>query len=102
MQNNIPAGNWKMAGVLGLADEIVENVCSKVEKGFVVPANYNCPGQVIVSGDEEGIEEFSKLAKEDLAKQVKKQVVLDIYVRVQKNWRNSPSILKMLGYEVND
>ena len=70
MQNNIPAGNWKMAGVLGLADEIVENVCSKVEKGFVVPANYNCPGQVIVSGDEKGIEEFSKLAKEAGARKV--------------------------------
>ena len=46
------------------------------------------------------LKKISKLAKEDLAKQVKKQVVLDIFVRVQKNWRNSPSMLKMLGYEV--
>ena len=70
MQNNIPAGNWKMAGVLGLADEIVEEACKKVTKGFVVPANYNCPGQVIVSGDEEGIEEFSSIAKEYGARKV--------------------------------
>lgn len=70
MQNNIPAGNWKMAGVLGLADEIVEEACEKVTKGFVVPANYNCPGQVIVSGDEEGIEEFSAIAKEAGARKV--------------------------------
>ena len=48
------------------------------------------------------LKKISKLAKEDLTKQVKKQVILDIYVRVQKNWRNSPSILKMLGYDVND
>ena len=48
------------------------------------------------------LKKIVKQAKEDLTKQVKKQVVLDVYVRVQKNWRNSPSILKMLGYEVND
>ena len=48
------------------------------------------------------LKKITKLAKDDLNKQEKKQVVLDVYVKVQKNWRNSPSMLKMLGYEIND
>ena len=43
-----------------------------------------------------------KEAKLDLKKSLKKDISLEIYVKVYKNWRNSPSILKMLGYEIND
>ncbi len=43
-----------MAAVLGLDDEIVEKVCSQIE-GVVVAANYNCPGQLVISGDVEAI-----------------------------------------------
>jgi [acyl-carrier-protein] S-malonyltransferase len=39
-----------MAAILGLEDSIVENICSQVE-GIVVPANYNCPGQLVISGE---------------------------------------------------
>lgn len=70
MEENIPKGNWQMAGVLGLSDEDVEKACKAVTKGFVVPANYNCPGQVVVSGDEAGITELSEKAKELGAKKV--------------------------------
>jgi [acyl-carrier-protein] S-malonyltransferase len=48
-----------MAAVLGLADEVVENVCKKVSADtgeIVVPANYNCPGQLVISGTVEGVE----------------------------------------------
>jgi len=48
-----------MAAVLGLADEKVEDICREVfrETGeVVVPANYNCPGQLVISGSVEGIE----------------------------------------------
>lgn len=48
-----------MAAVLGLADEIVESVCDQVQKEtgeVVVAANYNCPGQLVISGSIEGIE----------------------------------------------
>ena len=55
MQDLAPQGNWQMAAVLGVSDEDIETLCSKVKKGFAVPANYNCPGQVVVTGDEEGI-----------------------------------------------
>jgi [acyl-carrier-protein] S-malonyltransferase len=48
-----------MAAVLGLADEKVEEVCAEVYKEtgeVVVPANYNCPGQLVISGSVKGIE----------------------------------------------
>ena len=44
-----------MAAILGLADEVVEEVCGAIDETIVVPANYNCPGQVVLSGTHEGI-----------------------------------------------
>jgi len=44
-----------MAAVLGLENEIVENICSEIEE-VVVPANYNCPGQLVISGSDKGID----------------------------------------------
>lgn len=70
MQNLAPEGDWAMAAVLGLSDETVEEVCKKVKTGFAVPANYNCPGQVAVSGDRAGIQELTELAKLAGAKRV--------------------------------
>lgn len=43
MQENVPEGEWKMAGIIGLDDETVEKLCEEIENGFVVPANYNTP-----------------------------------------------------------
>ena len=43
-----------MAAVLGLENEVVENICKEI-KEVVVPANYNCPGQLVISGSNEGI-----------------------------------------------
>lgn len=45
-----------MAAILGLADEVVEEVCASID-AVVVPANYNCPGQLVISGSIEGIDE---------------------------------------------
>jgi [acyl-carrier-protein] S-malonyltransferase len=44
-----------MAAILGLADEVVENLCQKIHN--VWPANYNCPGQLVISGSNDGIDE---------------------------------------------
>ncbi|MEM9324812.1 MAG: ACP S-malonyltransferase [Bacteroidota bacterium] len=52
-----------MAAVLGLADEVVEEVCAAVE-GVVVPANYNCPGQLVISGDVSAVETACEKLKE--------------------------------------
>ncbi|MCF8408960.1 MAG: ACP S-malonyltransferase [Crocinitomicaceae bacterium] len=45
-----------MAAILGLEDEVVEQICAKIE-GIVVPANYNCPGQLVISGSVPAVEE---------------------------------------------
>ena len=68
MQNLVPDGEWAMAAVLGLEDTVVENVCKEVKNGFVVPANYNCPGQVAISGDKTGVAEAIEKMKEAGAK----------------------------------
>lgn len=60
-----------MAAILGLADTIIEQVCEVVgaETGeIVVPANYNCPGQVVISGSNEGIRIACERLKEAGAK----------------------------------
>ena len=44
-----------MAAVLGLENKVVENICKEI-KEVVVPANYNCPGQLVISGSNEGID----------------------------------------------
>ncbi len=56
-----------MAAVLGLPDGKVEEVCQTIDD-IVVPANYNCPGQVVISGTKEGIEEACNKMKEAGAK----------------------------------
>ncbi|SEL15252.1 [acyl-carrier-protein] S-malonyltransferase [Aquimarina amphilecti] len=52
-----------MAAVLGLDDEVVEKGCEEID-GIVVAANYNCPGQLVISGEVEAIEKACELMKE--------------------------------------
>lgn len=59
-----------MAAVLGLEDEKVEQACAKVTNDIVVPANYNCPGQLVISGTKTGIEQATVFLKEAGAKRV--------------------------------
>ncbi len=56
MQKACEAQPSTMAAILGLADDVVEKICAEIE-GVVVPANYNCPGQLVISGSIEGIDE---------------------------------------------
>ena len=56
-----------MAAVLGLEDELVEAVCAEVD-GIVVAANYNCPGQLVISGTIAAVEKACELLKERGAK----------------------------------
>ena len=70
MQKACDAQPGTMAAVVGLEDEIVENVCNGIKDTIVVPANYNCPGQLVISGTKEGIDLASPLLKEAGAKRV--------------------------------
>ena len=56
MQKACEAQPSTMAAILGLPDETVESVCASISDEIVVPANYNCPGQVVISGSNEGID----------------------------------------------
>jgi [acyl-carrier-protein] S-malonyltransferase len=61
-----------MAAVLGLSDDVVEEVCDSITGLIVVPANYNCPGQLVISGSIEGIDKACELLKEKGAKRALK------------------------------
>lgn len=64
-----------MAAVLGLADDVVEKVCSEISNEIVVAANYNCPGQLVISGSLAGIEEACEKMK---AAGAKRALVLQV------------------------
>ena len=67
MQDACESQQSTMAAILGLEDEDVERICSLVE-GVVVPANYNCPGQLVISGELEAVEKACEKLKEFGAK----------------------------------
>lgn len=58
-----------MAAVIGMEDATIESICASV-KEVVVPANYNCPGQLVISGSVEGVAAASEKLKEAGAKRV--------------------------------
>lgn len=61
-----------MAAVLGLADDKIEEICAAITDEVVVPANYNCPGQLVISGTMAGIDKACKLMEEAGARRVVK------------------------------
>lgn len=67
MQKACDANPSTMAAILGLADEIVEQICAETE-GVVVAANYNCPGQLVISGEIPAVEKACEKMKEAGAK----------------------------------
>jgi [acyl-carrier-protein] S-malonyltransferase len=67
MQKACEAQPSTMAAIIGLEDHVIEDVCSTIE-GVVVPANYNCPGQLVISGEVNAVEEACVKLKEAGAK----------------------------------
>lgn len=70
MQKACEANPGTMAAIIGLSDEKVEEICAEVSKNgkLVIPANYNCPGQLVISGDVEAVNEACEKLKEAGAK----------------------------------
>lgn len=70
MEEAVPKGKGTMAAILGLDREILKEVTTQAsqETGPVQPANFNCPGQIVISGSVEGVERAIELAKENGAK----------------------------------
>lgn len=67
MQDACDTNPSSMAAILGLEDALVEDICTQVD-GIVVPANYNCPGQLVISGETAAVEKACGLLKEAGAK----------------------------------
>jgi len=63
MQKACEVNPSTMAAVLGLDDKRVEEICASIKDEVVVAANYNCPGQIVISGSNKGIEEACVLMK---------------------------------------
>lgn len=68
MQNAVPGGKGSMAAVLGMTGEAIEKVVDEIDG--VTIANYNCPGQIVITGWKESVEKASEALKEAGAKRV--------------------------------
>lgn len=72
MQDSVPVGVGSMAAILGLEENVVNEICreSSDSNGIASPANFNSPGQIVISGNIENVEKASLLAREKGAKRV--------------------------------
>lgn len=57
MQEAVPEGKGLMAAILGLERNTVDEICLSLESGYASPANYNCPGQIVIAGEKPAVEE---------------------------------------------
>lgn len=72
MQKACEANPSTMAAIIGLDDKTIEEVCQSITDEVVVPANYNCPGQLVISGSNEGIDKACEMLKAKGAKRALK------------------------------
>ncbi|KWT76836.1 ACP S-malonyltransferase [Candidatus Magnetominusculus xianensis] len=68
MQNAVAEGQGLMAAIIGLGRETVDRICMNSTSGYVSPANYNCPEQIVIAGEKPAVEEAIRLAKQEGAK----------------------------------
>lgn len=65
MQNAVPEGKGVMCAILGLSKDKIREACDKAKEfGLVEPANFNCPGQIVIGGETRAVEETANIAKE--------------------------------------
>lgn len=66
MKAAVPEGKGRMCAILGLTEDKVREVCKKAgELGMVEPANFNCPGQIVIGGEAKAVEEAAQIAKNE-------------------------------------
>jgi len=75
MKNSGQIQPGTMAAIIGLDSDKVNELCEKASEGKTVqPANYNCPGQIVISGDIEAVQRAMKIAKEEYGVRMAKQL----------------------------
>ncbi len=70
MQEAVPEGKGLMAAILGLERNKIDDICISLQTGYASPANYNSPGQIVIAGEKEAVEEAMRHARERGAKKV--------------------------------
>ncbi|MCX7724252.1 MAG: ACP S-malonyltransferase [Thermodesulfovibrio sp.] len=70
MQSAQPEGKGSMAAVIGLDEETLKSICESIDGFYVDLANLNCPGQIVISGEAQGVAKASEIAKQKGAKKV--------------------------------
>lgn len=63
MQEAVPEGKGMMAAIIGLDRDDLSRLCESVQSGYVSPANYNSPGQIVIAGEKEAVDEVITLAE---------------------------------------
>lgn len=85
MQKAVPIGQGMMAAVLGVEGDTVEQVCAEASSyGVVEIANYNCPGQIVISGEKQGVIKAGELLKDRGARVVPLAVSVPSHCRLMK------------------
>ena len=87
MQRACQETKGTMAAILGLSDDIVEFACNEID-GIVKPANYNCPGQLVISGELNAVEKACELLKE---KGARRTLILPVSGAFHSDLMNSAS-----------
>tara|TARA_B100001093_G_scaffold465953_1_gene484004 strand:- start:548 stop:1420 length:873 start_codon:yes stop_codon:yes gene_type:complete len=87
MQKACQETKGTMAAILGLSDDIVEFACNEID-GIVKPANYNCPGQLVISGELNAVEKACELLKE---KGARRALILPVSGAFHSDLMNSAS-----------
>ena len=87
MQRACQETKGTMAAILGLSDDIVEFACNEID-GIVKPANYNCPGQLVISGELSAVEKACELLKE---KGARRALILPVGGAFHSDLMNSAS-----------
>jgi [acyl-carrier-protein] S-malonyltransferase len=89
MQEAVPEGRGLMAAIIGMDRERVIEICESIDDGYVAPANFNCPGQIVISGEREAVEKAVELANQ---KGAKRAVVLTVSVPSHCKLMNEASL----------
>lgn len=83
MQEAVPVGEGAMAAVMKLSEAEVKALCDEVE-GYVIPANYNCPGQIVVSGEAKSVDKLLEITKKRKIRAMKLAVSAPFHCELMK------------------